>query len=101
MSDVDDLARAIDAAVADVPGVRDVFSARSLLRRVIRDAVDDDAPRTLVARDGEGLRATVSIGVDGAHPATRTARAAADAARGVLGEDATAVAVRIARVAED
>ena len=98
MRDADRIARTVDAAVDAIPGVLEVFSSRPLVGRVLRQAMDDDAPRAHVTGEEAGREVTVSVGVSGANPAHATARAVADAVRAALDEPAAAVTVRIVRI---
>lgn len=93
-----DLARAVDAAVAAVPGVERLFAtgARAALPVQMPTEADDDAPRTIVKRKLESWHATVSIET-GVEPAGLVAAAAADAAAAVLPEGSE-VTVRVARI---
>lgn len=89
-----ELALAIDAAAAAVPGVRRVYrapagiggAARLLLQR-------DDEPLS----DVRGARATVSIGVRADAPAQATAAAVAAAVQLLVGPDVE-VLVRVGRI---
>ncbi len=94
-----DLAPRIDLAVAAVTGVRECYSARSLVARAYERASDVDGSLSAVEERAGERSITVCIGVSPDDDSAAVASAVADAVRQVEPAVAPAtVRVRVARL---
>ncbi|MBF4613425.1 hypothetical protein [Curtobacterium sp. VKM Ac-1376] len=102
MSTIDETLAAIEAAVAEVPGVVDLYRARPTVAsavQAVRGIATNSAPLRTVVDDEAALR--VVIGTDGFLPAPAVARAVHDVALATAATHGLALSrvdVRVARV---
>lgn len=90
------LAERVDAAARAVPGVAELYFARSLPRRLWPGGGDGTA-YSVVTRRGDALEITVSIGVAGGRVA-RVADEVVTRVRAAVGTPDVHVTVRVSRI---
>lgn len=98
VSDKHEAARRLDAVVAETEGVVELYAARPMVSRLLRQGLDTNAPRVAVDGSSDATSVAVSIGVVGGSPAAETARRVADEVRRELGDPDARLVVRVSRI---
>ncbi len=93
-----EMAKVVDAAAREVPGVAELFYAAPLPARLWRATITPDGAYSVVSRRGETIEVIVSIGVAGARVEV-VARAVADRVRAAVDDPTAQVTVRVSRIA--